>query len=165
MDILKARIMETSNPIEGITLKHLSPYLPYGLKVLNTYNQTLEVCGINMYSNFIQNVMGEETEHISNIRPLLRNLSDLTKEIEVNGERFVPIEYFEIGDDSDSYNIEFDHGNIKLINTLKSISENNNYHDVQYLPHAVVQKLYEWHFDVENLIGRGLAININDIQK
>ena len=96
----------------------------------------------------------------SKFKLILRPLSDLNKEIEHNGEKFVPIEWFEIGDvDNDS--IEYNHGNIKLIKTLETIATYNVVHDIAYLPFAVVLKLIEWHFDIASLISEGEAIDVN----
>ena len=71
-----------------LELKHLAPYLPYGLKMkllnfpFDGHIRILELdCGHDFHF-YLQN---------NYVRPFLRPLSDLTKEIEVNGERFVPI--------------------------------------------------------------------------
>ncbi len=98
------------------------------------------------------------------VKPILRPLSDLTKEIEVNGVTFEPAYFFEITDDSDSYCYEFDSGNIKLIKLLESISKHNIHFDIKFLPNIVVEKLYEWHFDIHGLIEKGLAINVNTLK-
>ena len=165
-----------------LTIQHLAPYLPYGLKVKykdciydkthiatlsgvsndaveTTYKRRFKGCSgdcifIKGRNNIIQ----------LNFTPILHPLSDLTKEIEHNGERFVPIEFFEIGD-TDNCFYEFDFGNIRLIKQIKTIANYNVHHDINFLPFAVVQKLFEWHFDVFGLIEKGLAIDINTIQK
>jgi hypothetical protein len=73
-----------------LELKHLAPYLPYGLKVkiidqIRNYkiNQIREL-KIQLFWDFTR------TER-NIIKPILRPLSDLTKEIQHNGEKFVPI--------------------------------------------------------------------------
>ena len=78
---------------------------------------------------------------------LARPLSDLTKEIIHNGETFVPIDIFGIGDDGVQA-MEFDYGNIKLTGALKSIAKNNNGFDLYYLPHAAVEELIKLNFAV-----------------
>ena len=83
-------------------------------------------------------------------------LSYIIKEINVNGKTLVPSEFFEIGDNINNSE-EYDYGNIKLIKKLKDIAIHNIHHDIQFLPHGVVKKLYEWHIDVDNLIGKNLA--------
>lgn len=78
-----------------ITIEHLSAYLPYGLEVkkrvggevlqmmsLSTVTHKGQIC-IETYSGTYGDMW---------FKPILRPLSDLTKEIEHNGERFVPFE-------------------------------------------------------------------------
>lgn len=89
-----------------------------------------------------------------------RPLSDLTKFCKDLG--FVPIEWFEIRDDENG-SLEYDYGNIKLIRSLESLAKNGFVNDTNYLPYGVVQKLHEWHFDTDNLIEKGLAIDINTL--
>ena len=80
---------------EKLKIEHLAPYLPYGLKAIDdktneirlvtllhfTYNK--ETVGYNhlLYDGMLL------SKHI----PLLYPLEYLTKEIEHNGERFVPV--------------------------------------------------------------------------
>ena len=80
-------------------LKHIAPYLPYGLKIsVDIYGQKSEI-GILYGANNKQLELLEIRETITEsfnyefCKPILRSLSDLTKEIEHNGERFVPIEW------------------------------------------------------------------------
>jgi hypothetical protein len=96
-------------------------------------------------------------------KPILRPLSDLTKEITHKGETFVPIDFFEIGDD-ENQSYEYDYGNIKLIKPLETISENYLLHDTIFLPYGVIQKLHEWMFDTEGLIEAGLAVDVNTLE-
>lgn len=86
------------------------------------------------------------------------------KKIEVNGKKFEPIEWFEIGDDENN-SLEYDNGNIKLIRSLEYLSKKGIVNDINYLPFGVIQKLFEWHFDVFGLIDAGLAIDINTLNK
>lgn len=144
-----------------LELKHISAYLPYKLKVSVNHNEYIVTIDDEMDSDSICLTDVIENGH----KLLLRQLSGLTKEIEVNGEKFIPIEYFEIGDEPSDFPYEFDTGNINLIRTLETISKHNVYHDVKYLPSIVVEKLHEWHFDTENLIGHSLAIDINTLNK
>jgi hypothetical protein len=149
-----------------LTIQHLSAYLPYelGFECEGDFNNILHGIHGNAVFNQDADDSGEGCYGIEIIKPILRPLSDLTKEIEHNGERFVPIEYFEIGDD-DGYCYEFDHGNINLIKGLKVTAEHNIYHDLQFLPYAVAQKLIEWHFDFQGLIPQNLAIDLNTLQQ
>lgn len=77
---------------------------------------------------------------------VLLPLSDLTKEIEHNGEKFVPMDI--LYNEFSQYDcFEFD--NINVLNN----------------PYNQIQNLLEWHFDVYGLIEQGLAIDINTLNK
>lgn len=123
-------------------LKIYSAYLPYKVNLMNKYgnwhNTTMHK-SISIYDG------------IENYKLVLYSMDMLTKEITHNGETFVPIEIFEIGDDSGSYPIEYNHGNIGLIKDLESIAKHSSYHDIQFLPFEIVQRLISWHFNVFNL--------------
>lgn len=75
------------------------------------------------------------------IKPILRPLSDLTKEIEIEGKKFVP------SDIIDS-------------NCLRWLLVS----DISEIKLHTYNKLLEWHFDVFGLIGKGLAINMNTLK-
>lgn len=124
-----------------LELKHLLGYLPYKLKIYNTKIEVLEMdcCGTKPHTLSIEDVPYYA-------KPALRPLSDLAKEIEINGEKFVP----------------YDKLNYKP--TIKHVSDYPfNYNDLQFISHYSFQLLLEWHFDVYGLIPLGLAIDINTI--
>lgn len=107
--------------MKELELKHLAGYLPYGLKgVLTEDKQTMfayeldldnnlfvpgviwKLCGyapgdLNIYLGdgiFDGWLWRNETTYVNfhkGIKPILRPLSDLIKEIEVDGEKFVPL--------------------------------------------------------------------------
>ena len=153
-----------------LEIKHLAPYLPYNLKGFeqneNTYPNVInELVGI--VSNEMVRVSLNIFPYSSNtplieFKPILRPLADLTKEIMVNGEDFVPIDYFEIGDDYNDI-VDYGKGNVKLIGLLKDMAEHNFIH-LCYMNYGVMIKLFEWHFDVFGLIEKGLAIDINNLK-
>lgn len=152
--------------MKQLTIEHLAPYLPYGLNVqlkskkatrsgkkLSNYIGVLHGVYQN-YGDDISVVFREDEEIIDlncdEIKPILRNLSDLTKEIEHNGEKFVPIEVLLENVHSDfKESLKHDIGNWRL--------------KWDTLPYWVIQKLFEWHFDCFNLINNNLAIDINKI--
>lgn len=154
--------------MKALTINQIAGYLPYGLKaqdiitkevrMITLYHQTytLSFVGIN-------HILGEEKVSPREHLILLRPLSDLTKEITHNGETFVPIEWFEIGDDNNESR-EYDHGNRRLIHDLE-VTAYHNIPDTDYLPHGVVVKLMEWKFDVFGLIESGLAVDVNTIER
>lgn len=154
--------------MEKLQLKHLASYLPYGLrwKIKNElfytgYMSTKRIALISPNHN------GELCKYLwnnlpKNIKPILRPLSDLTKEIEIDREKFVPIEIFDFGDDNSNNKIP-DYG-LKNYDYLLAVSEHNLTYDINFLPFGVVEFLFKWHFDVFGLIEKGLAISYNDIK-
>ena len=152
-----------------LELKHLAAYLPYGLKILvpedikgidtgffdiewdndNCISSGVyEVTGINYENSFLPDCVMFRNGYlqIENCKPILRPLSDLTEEIEVGGERFVPNlhPYFKY-----------------LIHCELDIF----LRDIPYsLDYRQYSKLTEWHFDIYGLIEQGLAIDINTLK-
>lgn len=132
-----------------LELKHLSPYLPYGLKGICTWEHLNKDFEVELYSassnilNISSPFGGNDYVEINEFKPILRPLSDLTKEIKINGETFVPI-------DALGWN---SYENI----IKKGICDSVGY---QYMI-----KLFEWHFDVFGLIEQNLAIDINTLNK
>lgn len=132
-------------------LKQLAGYLPYGLKMYYALSDDTWILDIDNIDCI--------TKHD---KPILRPLSDLTKEIYYGLSTYVFTGLFEIGD-YDGCIFEFEHGNIKTIKLLEYISKNNSHSDIDYLPHAVVSMMYEHHFDIHGLIEKGEAIDINTL--
>jgi hypothetical protein len=140
-----------------LELKHLAAYLPYGLKFDGKRN------GWVSFDGNIKTLCPEDLNgRWEIIKPILRPLSDLTKEIEVNGEKFVPnyilnnsfrnyskdlMPYKYTG-----YNLEL---NIETENYSQTIDLFDGF--------LIVQKLLEWHFDIYGLIDAGLSIDINTL--
>ena len=73
---------------------------------------------------------------LAGIKPILRPLSDLTKEIDVNGEKH----------------------QMWLL-----VPHGNSINDVFSWQYKNIKTLFEWHFDVFGLIENGLAIDINSL--
>ena len=141
--------------MEKLKLEHVSAYLSYGLKV-QLSNGVIHTLGV-----FDGGILYD-----LKVKPCLRDLSYLTKPIIENGVEFVPIEKFEIGDDSiadlnDYSTIEYDSGNVRLINKLGWIAEHKASFDLIFLPYGVVQKLFEWKFNVFNL-PENLYVRVTD---
>lgn len=82
---------------------------------------------------------------LDRVKPILRPLSDLTKEITNDGETFVPIEQIDGWDTV----------------AAKLITKGN----INNAPYWVVQNLLSWRFDVFNLIESGEAIDVNTLGK
>lgn len=131
-----------------LELKHLSCYLPYGLKYKATeynYNNVIDTL-YSLKTLSSSDEFGVDGYTSNWIKPILRPLSDLKKEIEVNGVRFVPlVELF------GSWAILS--GNVDVMSKVDLNSRSFN----------TTQKLLELHFDVFGLIEKGLAIDINTL--
>ena len=146
-----------------LELKHLASYLPYKLNIIITSNQDRNLKGEMKFleNDYIGvNVGIKQTlkmqKCISHIKPILRPLSDLTKEIEVNGEKFVPNDLLDV----DSCGVWINDANNQVMisqidcHSIYAIDIYNN----------IIQKLLEWHFDIFWLIPNGLAIDINTLK-
>ena len=147
-----------------LELKYLAPYLPYGLKALSIDGFSVSVLGVDFTTNRILNINGDITFTIPEIKPLLRPLLDLTKEIEINGEKFVPIvELAKIAYPDLVW--EFDR--TRAISEWKKepayfFFQKNSFFACLFnnaIPNQIVlfNKLFEWHFDVFGLIDQRLA--------
>jgi len=136
-----------------LELKHLAPYLPYGVKVKDVDNDTYEIV---IYIDDL--LIVRRTRRLCSIKIkieltklILRPLSDLFVEIETN-EKFIPVlELMELADTD--YERDF-------INNLEQIVKEGK---IEYMPYSLIKYLFEWHFDVFGLIEAGLAIDINKI--
>lgn len=141
--------------------KHLFPYGPYSLKVIMEGKKTnvawmstkniavIRPDGIGEYKR-----IAWRYAHL-NIKPILRPLSDLTKEIAHNGETFCPLNIL-----SRMYKTGWKWLPNEL-HLFASWDDHNKHYRSPTL--EMYQKLYEWHFDVFGLIEKGLAIDINTL--
>ena len=143
-----------------LEIKHLTPYLPYGLKMIfeSKGGRVITLTGITHqgpYGVTITDGHGSMWLKHCGFKPILHPLSDLTKEITHNGETFSPIEalnqeFF----DGDEYEIKF------YPNGCYFYVSRNGVHCV--VPQGkMINKLAEWHFDFQGLIEAGLAIDVN----
>ena len=135
-----------------LELKHIAPYLPYGLKFRNGKEFDV-VTGIDN-NTVISLFRGHLTNFtsIEEIKPILRPLSDLTKEIEVNGIKYESVEhYFE-----EIYYTQTFHKQVK------SIIQDERW--INHCEYILVEFLFEHHFDVFGLIPQGLAIDFNTLE-
>jgi len=141
--------------MEKLELKHLAGYLPYGLKAeFADYDdiedtEILDVLSLEIGSeeDFIVN---QYSSFFFQFKPILHPLSYLTKEIEVNGEKFVPL--------TEILNYEY-YG----YSELRYMVQNNNFYLLPAISNQLTQKLLEWHFDFYGLIENNLAVAINTL--
>lgn len=139
----------------NLELKHIAPYLPYGLRGLSSRGTIFYLgTGSNMLGKGVE-TRGIEIWLGGDIRPILRPLSDLTKEIEDIGGKFILMNY-----------IQKVHGRRVIYQKIKfwdlqKLLLNGIYDEV---PYWALEYLFSHHFDVFGLIDNGLAIDINTIK-
>ncbi len=138
-----------------LEFKHLAPYLLHNITVIRANGEVATLTGVDIgyklehsYQTTVDGKWYQKT-YISQFQPVLKPLSDLTKEIEHNGEKFVPIEELQLHEPNE--NVEF-----AFYKTSDWLTFN--------WTHVEAQKLFEWHFDIEGLIEQGLAIDINTLK-
>ena len=157
-----------------LKLEHIVGYLPYGLKMQYIVRDVVERVGTMTSISHNESethptrigIDWYDEEHIWMFKPLLLPLSSLTKEIEHNGEKFVPMYKlwelcgFEIG--RGQY-IKI-HPNCLITSNFGTAHEFRiNISDITSSNYNVILKLYEWHFDIHNLIPNNLAIDKSKI--
>lgn len=87
-----------------LEMKHLAPYLPYGLKFESSKHQVdygnstiFQMNGLNLDDDgspnveFLHNGKLWFSNSMRPVKPILFSLTSLIKEISVNGETFLPI--------------------------------------------------------------------------
>jgi len=130
--------MKMENKLE---LHHLAPYLPYGLRVIkgNGFTEMLSAYNDGKdYISVLQVVRGMG-------KPLLVPVSELN----ASNQDFVDICEWLYGQERD--NFDGIYGVFGWFDIKKD--------DLLNLPYKVVNKLFEYHFDVFGLIEKSLAIN------
>ena len=114
--------------------------LPYGLKVKFITDRIKPYYATKYEAEF------DTTIEVIKSTPILHPLTDLTKEIEHKGEKFMPI--------------------IRLgwyIN-LRGWSESNTKFAIENISFNDAKQLIEWHFDIAGLIEKGEAIDVNTLE-
>lgn len=136
---------EITNIMETLELKHLAPYLPFGVKA-KTKDYEFIVAGAHDYTIFGDNENGELEEYYGDVKLILRPLSDLTEKHIKEIHSRCP----------NSPNWQELHK--EWINEGGDLTET-------IIEYAVMEILLEWHFDVFRLIDKGLAIDINTLKQ
>ena len=152
--------------------------LPYGLKGVSNVNSICTLNSIDITDNEYGVRFGYEILTFTKtfFTPILRPLSDLTKEIEHKGDKFIPIvelakisgikynvvrkigeHSIDLGKNNDDFSIRFWYESFTYNSFLAC--RNGHYFPINQL--LLIQKLIEWHFDIALLIGKREAININ----
>lgn len=134
-----------------LEFKHYKNYLHYNLKLQVIDTKTI----FELKEYFVINGEIRISGYGISI-PALRPMSDLTKEIEVNGKRFVPNERIKCYNPNFYY---FKRNNCIRENTEMCVIE----YEFGAYPYWLIELLSEWHIDFQNLIGQGLAVDINTL--
>lgn len=170
---------------DKLTIEHLACYLPYGLKAINYFGNITIIKGLQRGDESVNNDLWKFkhtdgsflTGYLYECKPILRPLSDLTKEITHNGETFVPIMKLvkivlpnSLSDEwYDSPNIQLGVERGNYFSEEFFFDENGFQYLIQGVPSQVknqyelFQKLISWHFDVFGLLDKDLAVNINTL--
>ena len=141
--------------------EYMAMSLPYGLKCFsNQTNAIYDIISISFWNKCLVRVKPNNERDfllpISRILPILRPLSNLTKEIEHKGENFVPI--VEINKRN-----EYIHAVNGRIGIGLPIIGYRDVDDMDELPTWLTQFLVELHFDIADLISKGEAIDVNTL--
>jgi len=121
--------------------RHITPYLEHDLIVMyDGVPCRLEGIDLKFYPTAI---IEQRNMDLSDIKLILRPMSDLNKEIKHNGKRFIPSKQPDV------------------FKALKGMHPSA----AALKPYHVVRKLLEWHFDIFGLIDAGLAVDVNTLKK
>ena len=134
--------------------------LPYKLFFIIEYGSTNQPTGIYQMSGVYETSVVEGFNYDNNVKtdklkPILHPLSDLTKEIEHNGEKFVPMTRLKLLYEFESDNVCEIRMHIDYVWTTSIIQ----------LPFDLVMQLISWHFDICGLIGKDEAIDVNTLNE
>ena len=178
-----------------LELKYLAPYLPYGIKVMVPYGID-DLVGIHFSDDTDYNKTSITKHNINNplantecqtlnftdIKPILRPMSDLDKEIKVNEDYVITMEEIFISAFGGIGGCGITNNGDKIFIAqycTEKITFNTSY--LCFETYAIApdgesewnppfnqlqlfEKLYQYHFDVFGLIEQGLAIDINTLQ-
>ncbi len=152
-----------------LELKHVIPYLPYGLNC-----EFLAIWGNGNHTRIdthtrelTPQLLNEFSHKLDKCKPILRPFSDLNKGIQVNGEQFVPQNKLElVYDELFGLHTGKKHQELTdIVHICEPATKTLQWYLILHLPKWIVDKLIEWHFDLFELIPQGLAIDINTIDK
>jgi len=140
-----------------LELKHLAPYLPYGLNgiIQDTIYDGWRSTGSKIELTSVYLSIFQNPKYV---KPILRPLSDLAETIIYSNQNFTPLSFL-----FNSYKLEngWDYSNVNNFE-LWVLESNGNASDESMTLNGYLY-LFEWHFDVFGLIEKGLAIDINTI--
>ena len=141
----KAKNYLKPQAMNKLTIEHLGKHLAFGLKIMNHFVNDEHTFEDDKISELVASYKekGITIDHVieNQFKPILRPLSDLTKEL-------LPFE-LSWGNDGLRFEDYF-------------VMANNS--ELSY-----TTKVYDWllknHYDIDNLIGKGLAIDVNTLEE
>jgi len=133
--------------------KHVLPYVLYGAKMLTKKNllDKKDRIWTLQPSNFPNN-----WENEFNSKIILRPMSMLEYSFELNGKKVIPNEV--IGNLNNNFYFS---GGLILEQREEYTVKYNEYGGY---PYWLIELLNEWQIDYQNLIGQGLAVDINTLK-
>lgn len=139
--------------MKQLTIGDLAPYLPYKLRIVDEEGESEFLSGLDIGSNIAWT--RRHCSYIGFIKPYLRPLSQLTQEIEHNGERVVTVDL--LNQLSYPETIAFRYRNGHLL-----FNGDGSEWNFLGVPMEALQLLFSLHFDVFGLIDAGLALPIEN---
>jgi hypothetical protein len=139
--------------MKTLELKHLAPYLPYDLQLIDKEGN---IRYLRAKAEGFEDISIDYVEYWK-AKPILRPLSDLIKQLEYRGKLHTYSEILE------KINLE-EVGGYAMIDFSYWLSLANTKILSGGCPYWMMEKFFEWHFDVFGLIPAGLAIDINTIK-
>ncbi len=145
---------------EQLTLEQKATYFPYGVRgIKEDTGEIYELTSLTLKNETWTPILfGDATNKPCKIA--LRPLSQLTEEIEHNGEKFVPIEKFKCINEYLSYQSP----NEDCPDAPKEWCFNNHNRTSIEKMIKILSMLYSWKFDVKNLIEKKLAIDVTKLE-
>lgn len=140
--------------MKQLELKYLAPYLPYELKGQFLLSKVIGISRVEKDEIREKKLTAENLSFfLAYCIPKLRPMSDLTKEIEINGIKFVPLKEL----------LRYSNFDVDKMTTKQMLEYEDTFTNPIFTTYDDNVKLIEWHFDVFGLIPNGLATNINTI--
>jgi len=127
-----------------LELKHFLVYAPYGVEIQRFDGE------ISNLTEFIYNI---PCALLTNFKPILRPLSDLTKKIKIGNKKIIPLTEL----------LRLSNFDVDKMTFREQIEYIEPYKNILFISFLDAQKLLEWHFDVFGLIENNLAIDKNTL--
>lgn len=130
--------------METLEIKHLAAYLPYKIKIrVFRENESLFIEDVEITGEVIDYIFETKEYSKYKYKPILRPLSDINTEF------------------CKKHNISFTH---RFWSDLKFNEGSEKEGCSDYFTFKDCQVLAKHHFDLFNLIDKGLAVNINELE-